>query len=50
MTQFFATMPEGRGMALQILVTGCGGIFIVMIFIYLISLSLARLFQPSKEA
>ena len=50
MTQFFATMPEGMGMALQILVTGWGGIFIVMLVIYVISLALARLFPPSKEA
>lgn len=50
MEQLLAMLPEGMGMALQILVTGWGGIFVVMLVIYLISLALARLFPPSKEA
>ncbi|MDO4436815.1 MAG: OadG-related small transporter subunit [Coriobacteriaceae bacterium] len=50
MEQLLATLPEGMDMALQILVTGWGGIFVVMLVIYLISLALARLFPPSKEA
>lgn len=50
MEQLLAALPEGMGMALQILVTGWGGIFVVMLVIYLISLALARLFPPSKEA
>lgn len=37
-------------LAIQILILGWGGIFIVMFVIYVISLALARLFPPSKEA
>lgn len=35
--------------ALEILVLGWGGIFVVMILIYLISMALAKFFPPSKE-
>ena len=47
----FATLMSGDLMtAVQILFLGWGGIFIVMAVIYLVSLALARLFPPSKEA
>lgn len=36
--------------AFQILVLGWGGIFVVMLLIYVISMALAKFFPPSKEA
>ena len=47
MTQFFATMPRGMGMALQETRSGWGGIFIVMLVIY--RLPRARAALLSKE-
>ncbi len=37
-------------LAVQILILGWGGIFIVMLLIYVISMALARLFPPAKNA
>ena len=35
--------------AVQILALGWGGIFIVMLVIYAVSMALAKLFPPEKE-
>ena len=52
MTEFLAGLglSTDLSLSLQILVLGWGGIFLVMLVIYLISMGLARLFPPSKEA
>ena len=42
-------MSENLNVAFQILVLGWGGIFLVMLIIYLVSVALARLFPPAKE-
>ena len=47
---FFSNMTGDLAISFQILVLGWGGIFIVMVIIYVISLALARIFPPSKEA
>lgn len=51
MADFIASLglSTDLSLAIQILILGWGGIFIVMLVIYLISLALARLFPPSKE-
>lgn len=36
--------------AFQILVLGWGGIFVVMLIIYLVSLALSKFFPPKKDA
>lgn len=46
---FFSGMTGDLATSFQILVLGWGGIFIVMLIIYIISLALARLFPPTKE-
>ena len=46
---FFSGMTGDLATSFQILALGWGGIFIVMIIIYVISMALARLFPPSKE-
>ena len=52
MADFIASLglSTDLSLAIQILILGWGGIFIVMFVIYVISLALARLFPPSKEA
>ena len=47
---FFSGMTGDLATSFQILVLGWGGIFIVMFIIYVISMALAKLFPPSKEA
>lgn len=42
-------MLENIEIALQILLLGWGGIFIVMIVIYVVSLLLGRLFPPKDS-
>lgn len=36
--------------AFQILVLGWGGIFVVMLIIYLVSTALSKMFPPKKDA
>ena len=52
MTDLIASLglSADLSLAIQILILVWGGIFIVMFVIYVISLALARLFPPSKEA
>lgn len=52
MTDLIASLglSTDLSLAIQILILGWGGIFIVMFVIYVFSLALARLFPPSKEA
>ena len=47
---FFSNMTGDLAISFQILVLGWGGIFIVMVIIYIISMALAKFFPPSKEA
>lgn len=42
-------MSEVLEQALQILVLGWGGIFIVMIIIYILSMALMKIFPADKE-
>ena len=46
---FFSSMTGDLATSFQILFLGWGGIFIVMIIIYIISMALARFFPPKKE-
>ncbi len=39
-------MPENLMIALELLGVGWGGIFVVMIIIYLVSLALSKIFAP----
>lgn len=39
-------MPENLVTALELLGIGWGGIFVVMIVIYLVSLALSKIFSP----
>lgn len=50
MTELFASLSVSTdlSLALQILVLGWGGIFVVMLIIYIISMALAKLFPPKK--
>ena len=40
---------EALSQALEILALGWGGVFIVMLVIYVVSMALSRLFPPAKE-
>lgn len=42
-------MSENLMLSLQILMLGWGGIFLVMIIIYLTSVLLTKVFPPKKE-
>ena len=42
-------MSENLSIAFQILGLGWGGIFLVMIIIYLVSLALAKVFPPQGD-
>lgn len=42
-------MIENIELALQILLLGWGGIFIVMLVIYIVSLLLGKLFPPAND-
>ena len=52
MADFIASLglSTALSLAIQLLVLGWGGIVSVMFVLYVISLALARLFPPSKEA
>ncbi len=52
MTELLSTLglTGDMSLAVQILILGWGGIFIVMLLIYVISMALARLFPPAKNA
>ena len=47
---FFSGMTDDLATSFQILFLGWGGIFIVMFIIFVISMPLAKLCPPSKEA
>lgn len=51
MADFIASLglSTDLSLAIQILILGWGGIFLVMFLIYVISMGLARLFPSSKE-
>ena len=42
-------MTENLMTALELLGVGWGGIFVVMIIIYLVSLALSKIFSPGKD-
>ena len=42
-------MPENLITALELLGIGWGGIFVVMIVIYLVSLALSKIFAPKGD-
>lgn len=42
-------MSESLALSLEILGLGWGGVFLVMLVIYLVSVALAKLFPPTKE-
>ena len=52
MTEFLSGLAVSGDLltALEILVLGWGGIFVVMLLIYVISMALAKFFPPLKEA
>ena len=52
MTEFLSGLAVSGDLltAFEILVLGWGGIFVVMLLIYVISMALAKFFPPSKEA
>lgn len=43
-------MSENLITAFELLGIGWGGIFVVMIIIYLVSMGLCKMFPPSKDA
>ena len=42
-------MTENLAIAIQILGLGWGGIFLVMLIIYIVSLALSRIFPPESD-
>ena len=42
-------MTENLAIAIQILGLGWGGIFLVMLIIYIVSLALSRVFPPEND-
>ena len=45
-----ALPPPEQGLGPPVLGLGWGGIFVVMIIIYLVSMGLCKMFPPSKDA
>lgn len=52
MIEFLSSLGAAGDLAtaFEILALGWGGIFVVMILIYVISMALVKFFPPSKEA
>lgn len=50
MSAIFTTFSGDMATAFQILFLGWGGIFVVMLIIYLVSMGLSKMFPPKKDA